>query len=169
LSGRPIPELPATPAALAEAVRERYRQIEEELDSFFAGVDDAAALYKRGPDSWSAAEVLAHLVLGERQEYQWIANLISGHEPWQDDWGGNDNVQVAATVSAYPTVADLLGELKSHFQEKVAYLDNLPADVSERKGSFWRLAYNLVESPFHFHTHLEQMREAIAQAPQPVP
>jgi uncharacterized protein YndB with AHSA1/START domain len=169
LSGRPIPELPATTAGLAEAVRQRYDQIEEELDSFFADVGDEAALYKPGAESWSAAEILAHLIHDERYQFQWIARLVDGHEPWQDDWGSNDNAQVAATVSAYPTLDDLLGELKRHFQETVAYVANLPASVTERKGSYWRLAYNLIESPYHFHTHLEQMREAIAAAPQAVP
>jgi uncharacterized protein YndB with AHSA1/START domain len=168
LSGRPIPELPATTAELAEAVRERYSLLEAELDSFFADVSDEAAMYKPARDSWSAVEVLAHLIQGERYQYQWIANVVSGHEPWQDDWGGNDHAFVAATVSAYGSLDALLEELKRHFQETAAYLANLPPEVADRKGSYWRLAYNLLESPFHFHTHLEQMREAIAQAPQPV-
>lgn len=165
LSGRPIPEMPATLPELAGALRERYEQIEAELDDFFAGVDEAAAFHKPGPEEWSAAEVLAHLIHGERYQNQWLAELANGHEGWHDDWGGNSHAQVAATVAAYPSVAALLDELKRHHAEMEAFIKNLPADFAERKGSYWRLAYDLLEEPFHHHAHLEQMREAIAQVP----
>lgn len=164
LSGRPVPEMPATLAELADAARERYEQIEGELDDFFAGVDDTAAFYKPGPEEWSAAEVLAHFIHGERYQNFWLAELADGHEGWHDDWGGNVHAQVAATVAAYPSVAALLEELKRHHAEMVAFVSNLPADFAERKASTWRLAYNLLEEPFHHHAHLEQMREAIAKA-----
>lgn len=169
LSGRPIPELPATIPELADAVRAYYEQIETELDAFFAAVDEAAAMYKPAPDVWSAAEVLAHFIHGERYTQQWIAHLVSGHEPWQDDWGDNLDAQVAATVSVYPSLAALLDVLKSHYRETVELVANLPETFAERKGSFWHLAYELLEPPYHFRTHLEQMQEALAAAPQAVP
>ncbi|MDT8307277.1 MAG: SRPBCC domain-containing protein [Anaerolineae bacterium] len=164
LSGRPVPELPVSLAELAVAVRERYEQIEAELDEFFAGVDEAAAFHKPGLEEWSAAEVVAHFIHGERYQNQWLAELADGHEGWHDDWGGNVHAQVAATVAAYPSVVALLDELKRHHVEMVAFIKNLPADFAERKGSYWRLAYNLLEEPFHHEAHLEQMRAAIAQA-----
>jgi hypothetical protein len=128
LSGRPIPELPATLPELAEAVRERHRQLEGELDDFFAGVDEAAAFSKPGPQEWSAAEILAHLIHSERYTHVWIAELADGHEGWHDDWGGNSDAQVAATVRAYPAVTALLDELKRHHVETAAFVENLPAE-----------------------------------------
>jgi len=169
LSGRPIPELPATMPALAEAVRACYEEIEAELDAFFAAVDEAAAMYKPAPDVWSAAEILAHFIHSERFTQQWIVQLVDGHEPWKDDWGDNLDAYIAATVSAYPSLAALLDELKSHYRETVALVANLPEDVAERKGSFWRLAFELLQPPYHFRTHLEQIREALAAAPVAVP
>ncbi len=168
LSGRPIPELPATVPELAEAVSAFYEQIEAELDTFFASVDEAAVMRKPAPDVWSAADVLAHFIHGERMTQQWIAHLVSGHEPWQDDWGDNLDAQVAATVGVYPGLAALLDVLKSHYRETVALVANLPETAAERKGSFWRLAYELLESPYHFRAHLEQMQEALSAAPEAV-
>lgn len=169
LSGRPIPQLPATLKELADAARERFRQIAVELDSFFEGVGDSAALFKPGPDEWSAAEVLAHILQGERYRHFWLAELAGGHEGWHDDWGGNVHAQVAATVRAYPTVNALLDELKRHHLETVAFIEQMPAEFANRRGSFWRLAYELLDTPLHHREHLEQMRAAIEQAPAAEP
>jgi hypothetical protein len=43
---------------------------------------------------------------------------------------------------------------------------NLPDDFMDRKGSYWRLAYNLLDAPSHHQTHMEQMRAAVARARQ---
>ena len=48
--------------------------------------------------------------------------------------------------------------------ETVAFLVRLPEDFLARKGSYWRLAYNMVDEPYHFNTHLDQMRSAIEAA-----
>jgi uncharacterized protein YndB with AHSA1/START domain len=169
LSGRPVPEIPASLAELANAVRARYQELAAELDAFFAGVSDAAAMHKPAADAWSAAEALAHLIHGERYTHVWIAELAGGHEGWHDDWVGNEDAQVAATVIAYSSVQALLDELKRHYDETVAFIAHLPERFAERKGSFWRLAFNLLDEPYHHRAHLEQMREAIAQAPAAEP
>ena len=166
LSRRPLPEIPATAARLTEAVRERYTQVESDLESFFAEVSEAEASHKPTPNEWSAKEVLAHLIHSERGWHNWIGDMIGGHEPWYDDWGGNLQVRVAATVTAYPTAGELLEELKRLNAETVAMVANLPDDFMDRKGSYWRLAYNLLDVPSHHQTHMEQMRAAVARARQ---
>lgn len=166
LSGRPLPEIPATATELAEAVRERYNQVESELENFFAEVSEAEASHKPAPDEWSAKEVLGHLIHTERGWHNWMSDTIGGHEPWHDDWGGNLQVRLAATGAAYPTVGELLEELKRLNAETVAIVANLPEDFLERKGSYWRLAYNLLDTPYHHETHLGQMRAAITSAGQ---
>jgi hypothetical protein len=40
----------------------------------------------------------------------------------------------------------------------------LPEDLVARRGSYWRLSYNMVEAPYHFNLHLEQMRSAAEAA-----
>jgi hypothetical protein len=65
-------------------------------------------------------------------------------------------------VTAYPTVADLLEEWKRSETETLALLENLPDDFVQRKSSFWRLAYNMLQGTPHYYDHLEQMKAAVA-------
>jgi hypothetical protein len=46
----------------------------------------------------------------------------------------------------------------------MALYSNLPPEFMDLKGSYWRLAYYTVESPYHFQSHLSQMRAAIEAA-----
>jgi hypothetical protein len=164
LSGRPIPEIPERVDVLADTVLERYAQIDADLYSFFDGVSEAQAGYKIAPDAWSAKEILAHLIHSERGWQTWMADVIAGHEPWYDDWGGNLQARIDATLAAFPTTDDLLEELHRLNTETVAFVSNLPQSFVARKASYWRLAYQLLETPYHHQTHMAQMREAIAAA-----
>lgn len=164
LSGRPLPPIPETIEELTVAVQERYDEIGQELTDFFDGVDEAQASYKSSPEAWSANEVLAHLIHSERGQHTWIADLLNGQEAWYDDWGSNLQARIEATVAAFPTTSALLEELLRMHEETVAFVAHLPDSLLERKGSFWRLAFQLLETPYHHRTHLTQMREAIAAA-----
>ena len=164
LFGRPIPDIPETAQSLAGAARERYREVESELEAFLGDVSEAEAGYKPAPDAWSVKETLAHLIHSERGWHSWMSDIITGHEPWYDEWGGNPHARVAATVSAYPTVEALLDELKRHHAETAALVANLPPEFVSRKGSYWRLAFNLLEAPYHHRTHMQQMQEAVGAA-----
>lgn len=161
LSGRPIPHIPETIEELAAAARTRYDDIGDDLADLFAGATEAQASQKSAPDAWSAREILAHLIHSERGWQSWMADLVSGHEPWYDDWGGNLQARIEATVAAYPTVGDLLEELSRLHNETVAFIEHLPPDFLQRKASYWRLAYQLLEPPYHEYTHLDQMRQAM--------
>jgi hypothetical protein len=48
----------------------------------------------------------------------------------------------------------------------VAFLAGLPEAFMDRKGSYWRLAYNMLDAPYHFNAHLDQMRSAVESARQ---
>ncbi|HSM57343.1 MAG TPA: SRPBCC domain-containing protein [Candidatus Sulfomarinibacteraceae bacterium] len=162
LSGRPIPEIPQTIGGLTDAVQERYAQINADLSELFAGVTEAQASRKSSSEGWSAREIVAHLIHSERGWHSQMADIVTGHEPWYDDWGGNLQTRIEATLAAYPTTADLLEELRCLHSETVAFVEHLPATFLERKASYWRLAYQLLETPYHHHTHMDQMREAMA-------
>ncbi|HZD58414.1 MAG TPA: DinB family protein, partial [Anaerolineales bacterium] len=164
LSHRPMPEIPDTPEKLAKTVEQKYASVEKQLDELLGGISEEEASYKPAPDAWSVREILAHLIHGERGDHTWMDSLISGFEPWYDDFGGNLQERVDATVAAYPSMADLREELRRNCKETVAFLANLPDDFLARKGSYWRLAYNMVDEPYHFNAHLDQMRSAIEAA-----
>jgi uncharacterized protein YndB with AHSA1/START domain len=166
LSGRPMREIPATAQELAEAVRIGQKDILSQLDDFLSGVTEEEASYKPAPEEWSLKENLAHLIHGERYTQFWIGQLIGGQEQVTDDWDGNPYAQVAATVSAYPNLADLVQEYQRSMAESTALLANLPDEFIARKGSYWRLAYNSLEENSHFYGHVEQMRTLVETARQ---
>ncbi|MBN2550364.1 MAG: SRPBCC domain-containing protein [Anaerolineales bacterium] len=161
LSHRRKPAIPASLPALAESIRQHYEQMQAELDKFFAGVSEQEASFKPTPEEWSPKEVLAHLIQGERYWQFHIAELVGSQESWTDDWPGNLEPAILATVAAFPTLADLLAELKRLFLETQVLFANLPAQFAERKSTFWRLSYEALETPYHLYAHLDQMRTAI--------
>ena len=164
LSKRPIPEIPAAAKDLADAMRKRFAEQDTDLDKFFAGVSEEEATFKPGPDEWSVNENLAHLIQGERGTQSFIAELISGQERYADDYGDNVNAYVEATVATYPSLKALLQELKRSETETVELIARMPAEFVARKGSYWRTAFFLLDSPFHFHEHVAQMTAALEAA-----
>jgi uncharacterized protein YndB with AHSA1/START domain len=161
LSRRPIPDIPDTTAALAHYVENRYTNLTAEMDKFFEGVSEWQVSYKPSPDDWNIKEILAHLIHGERLQQIFIAELVSGYERWADDFGGNLDASVKATTSVYPTLQGILDALKTSFKETVALYTHLPPEFADQKASFWRMAYNALEGPYHFYSHIEQMQSIL--------
>lgn len=166
LSSRPIPDIPQKTTELAQMVEKRYQEQQAEMKAFFEDVSEAEADYQPAEGEWSAKGVLAHLIHSERFQHFHLAEIVSGYERWADDFGGNLDAMVRATVSAYPTLRDLLDELWRHQEETVAIIANLPEDFTQYKGSYWRMAFESLEAPYHFQSHLEQMQNCIQAARQ---
>lgn len=162
LSGREIPKIPASTKILAQEIAKNYAKLNSELAEIFNGVSDSAASKRPAEGEWNAKEIVAHLIHGERYTLSWIADLFGGQVRWTDGDGGNLFEQVQATVATYPTVKELLDELRRTREEIAALIHALPESFQQRKSSCWRLAFNLLEQPFHDHTHFEQIRQSIA-------
>lgn len=164
LSRRPIPEIPTSIQGLAQALRERWEKIEAEADAFFAKITDEQASFKPGTEEWSVKETLAHFIQGERGYQNFICGIVDGQEQWSDEFGGNQYAYIKATSTVFPTLSSLLEEYKRANLETIALFENLPMNFIERKGSYWRLASNSLEDPYHFHSHLDQMRATLEAA-----
>jgi uncharacterized protein YndB with AHSA1/START domain len=164
LSRRPIPDIPPTAKELAQAVEMQYNEIMSRLDEFLEGVTEEEASFKPGPQEWSLKGNLAHFIQGERYFQQYIAELVDGYERFADDFGGNIDPFIEATIAAYPTVKDLVKEYKSNMAETVHFIAYLPDEFVARKGTFWRLAYNALQDLYHLDSHLEQMQAALDAA-----
>jgi membrane-associated protease RseP (regulator of RpoE activity) len=165
LSGRPIPEIPANPAAMAGMLQRRYEQNNADLEAFVAGITEEEASHRPAAGEWSVKDVLSHLIHSERGFQTFTGDVVGGEEGWYDDWGGNLDVRNVATVAAFPTVRALVDELKAARAETVAMIAALPESFLARKGSYWRLGYNVADnSGDHQETHLGQMRAAIENA-----
>jgi uncharacterized protein YndB with AHSA1/START domain len=161
LSGRPIPEIPATAAALAAHVRELYDWVDGELVGLFEGVDDAAASKKPGPGEWSAKEVLAHLLDGEGDYHSYIAELVQGAERMSDGPFDNSDLRTRVTADSYASPEEMLAAYRHLEDQTVAILAALPDEFVARKGSYWRLAYGYTQARPHYEEHFAQIRAAL--------
>lgn len=165
LAGRKIPVIPQTAAELVAQVRHSYGREEAALAEFLSGITDMEAAYQPGPGEWSVKQVLAHLIQGERYNHQWIGELVGGHEGSYDEYSGNQDMRLGATIHAFPTLADLAAELTRLNAETLALLENLPDDFVARKRTFWRLARTFLDESYsHIADHLGQMRAAVTAA-----
>jgi uncharacterized protein YndB with AHSA1/START domain len=164
LSGRPIPEIPPTAQGLADAVAVLYKDIETMLDEFLTGVSEAEASFKPSPSEWSIKGNLAHFIHGERFNLQYFSELVSGYQRFADDYGGNIDVEIEATIASYPTLQDLVQEYKTIMDETLYFLAHLPEEFVANKGAYWQLAYGLLQDPYHINIHLGQMQAALEAA-----
>jgi uncharacterized protein YndB with AHSA1/START domain len=162
LSTRTIEEPPATPAALAAAVGAADEDCLRSLREALAGAPEDLAGRRPSPTEWSAKEVLCHLIVSHRSTQEWMVDLVGNQERWADDWAGNLDIAHAGLLAVYPAVDDLLAELGRSAAETRAMVAALPESFVARKGSYWRLAYGLMETRLHNEGHLTQLKEALA-------
>jgi hypothetical protein len=164
LTKRPMPEVPYDPAELVKRARAMYDAALPELEKCFEGVTDEQARTRPEPGEWSALEVVAHLLHGERFNKVYLTTLIDGYEMTTDGFGTNVHAYNEATVMVYPTVAAMLAALRAAVEETLAYVSLVPAEFVANKGSYWRFAFGLVQPNFHITAHLPQIQAAIAAA-----
>ena len=166
LSKRPMPEVPFNAAELAKRARELYEPGLAEVEKCFEGFTDDEAMAKPDPKEWSALEIIAHLIHGERGNQAFLTSLIDGYEITTDGFGDNIDAQVAATVKANPSVALMLSALRKTVEETLAYVSLLPPEFVENKGSYYRFGFGLLQPNFHLTGHTEQIKNALSAARQ---
>ena len=163
LSQRPLPEIPVTAHELAEAAGKIHEAVIGEWKAVLRDVSDAQAEYRLQPGAWSIKEILAHLIASERETHSWFAGLIDGQDA-DFAFHANSPVRVAAIISAFPTLSNLLAELKRNLAETLAMVAGLPEEFVARKRSYWRLAYQELTAQQHFDDHLAQVKANLAAA-----
>jgi len=164
LSKRPMPEVSFSAQELAKRARELYDAAYIELEKCFEGVTDAQAMRKPEPGEWSALEVLAHLVAGERFNIIFLTSLIDGYEITSDGFGTNVHAATAAMVQANPSVKAMLGLLRKTVDELLAFVVLIPDEFVANKGSFYRFGFGLLQPNFHMTGHNQQIQEALVAA-----
>jgi hypothetical protein len=161
LSRRPFPDIPPTAKGLAKEVEKIYKELDKEIEEIFKGVSEEEATRRPAPEEWSAKETLAHLLYTERWVFLDISTSVGGQRA---PGFFNDLAQITALAKAYPTVADLIAEIKRNEQLTVETLENLPDEFVARKISYHNLAYTFMPMlglPRHTRSHYTQMKEAI--------
>jgi len=161
LSRRSFPEIPLTAKELSKEVEKSYKELDKEVEEIFKGVSEEEATKRPAPEEWSAKETLAHLLYTERWAFLAISTSVGGQR-----FPGfyNDLGQITALAKAYPTVADLISEIKHNEKLTVATLANLPDNFVAQKISYYNLANTFLPAlglPQHTRSHYTQMQEAI--------
>lgn len=166
LSQRPLPKIPSTSQALSQAVQSLYAYAHNMLEDVLQGVSESEAEFKPAREEWSIKEVIAHLIHVERDTQAYINDVVFSQERVSDGYSDNLNARVAATAHVFQTTSHLLEELKRAEDETISLLHELPENFVANKGSFWRLAFQLLQLEFPAHTqeHVDQMRANLEAA-----
>ncbi len=157
----PIPDFPEE---LAKELELKNSKIIESLESVFENVNDSEASYTPGAEEWSAKEVLVHLIHTERDLHSWINDLVAGLDRFYDQWPGDRMFRIRATLTSYPSIENLMTELRRSFKETVASVAFLDPNFTRRKASFTRLAMALFATPKHVDEHIQQIKNNVDAA-----
>lgn len=164
LSKRPMADVPFNPVELSKQARALFEPALAEIEKCFEGYSDEQAMKRPAPNEWSALEVVAHLIQGERFNANYLSSLIDGYEPTTDGFGGNINASVAATVKANPSIKLMMDALRRSVDEILSYVEMIPEEFVANKGSYYRFGAGMLQPNFHLNSHTEQMREALKAA-----
>jgi uncharacterized protein YndB with AHSA1/START domain len=163
LSGRPKPEVPDSAQGLSESIASIYGKMNVELEGILDGVTEEDASYKPNAEEWNVREVMAHLISSERDNCTWIASLAQGEEI--PAYYSNLPARLKAVVATYPTVSQLVDEMKHAQAEVVALLAELPTEFVERKIGYIRMGSGLLEGfSYHLKDHLNKIQELVEAA-----
>lgn len=164
LSKRPMPDVPFDAAELAKRAREMIEPALADLEKCFEGFSDEQAMKRPDANEWSALEIVAHLVHGERGNMRFLTSLIDGYEITSDGFGSNVNAEVEATVKVNPSIKLMLAELRRSVEEMLTYTALIPAEFAANKGSFYRFGSGLLQPNFHIVAHMQQVKDTLAAA-----
>jgi uncharacterized protein YndB with AHSA1/START domain len=165
LSQRALAEVPETPEKLAETARNEYSAVDAELDEIFQGVSDVEAEYRRGPGEWSAKDILAHLIVSERDAQAWITATIEDSDMPQP-FHANVPQRVNAMVAVYPTLGDLLQELKRNEAVTLMMTATMPEEAARHRHLYYQLGQWLTGFAPHHREHFAEIRSLLAEARQ---
>lgn len=164
LGKRPMPKVPFDPVELARQAREIYESALTKLERCFDNYTDEQAMKRPSVNEWSALEVIAHLIHGERFNSFYLTSLIDGHEITTDGFGSNVTAQVEATVKANPSIKMMLYTLRRTVEETLAYTELIPEEFAQNAGSYYRYGFGLLQPNFHITAHIQQIKDALTAA-----
>ena len=163
LGTRPVPDVPATPEALAGALASLYAELDDRLDEVIEGATEAEADYRPDEDSWNAKELLAHLITVERGVQMQAATQLS--DGVLDGFPNNPRAWVSSVTAVYPTLAEMVALWKRTEAESVALLANLPDEIATRKGTYHNIATSFLSGlPQHTQDHITEIGNLLQTA-----
>lgn len=167
LGGRPKPQAPESPAALADAVRQLNHQLEEEMAAVLDGVSEMEASQAPAEGEWSVKDILAHLITSLRGWQMAAASLVDGQN--LAGWPNNPPAWIYSLSDTY-SLEQMVDVFHYTQAECVALAARLPEEVLRRKADYLTLAnFFTQDHPAHTRAHFQEMRAALAAARTAVP
>jgi uncharacterized protein YndB with AHSA1/START domain len=159
----PVPAIPTTFGELADNLEPQYDELYKNLSALFNGISEEQAAKRPAEGEWSAKHVLAHLIYSERWGSEATAGHYQGGQP--QHWSGNRDVRLEATMSIYPTLADLLKEFRRCLDEKLVLWRTFPAEaIDGNPANLWFETFNSQGTLQHTTGHFRQITEALDAA-----
>ena len=163
LTTRPIPQVPETPTALAEALEVTYAQLDQALDEVLADATEAEAAYRPDENSWNVKELLAHLITTERGVQMGAATQIT--DGILDGFPNNPAAWVKSVTAVYPTLAEIVALWKRTEAESVALVANLPEATVARKATYLAIGNGFLNGlSGHTRTHIAEIQALLTAA-----
>lgn len=167
LKGYPVPDIPENFKELAQRYAGWYADYEAKLVEVLKLGDEKAADFKPNDATWSARETLAAMVNIQRHQLQWLLNYFQGPRlinPFYEVQG-----RIDAIATTFPTMPELLDELRRTWAETVNVLKLLPDELAERKGYVWWITFESEGAgyaPQFVEQNIEQIRERLTAGSQ---
>lgn len=163
LSSRAKPAIPPNARALADNIQGIYRNADAKLQEILEGASIEHTEHRPAPLEWNTHEVLAHLILSDRDMLNWATSAVHGKEVGHDT--SQIHSRLKGLVLRFPEAPRLVEQLGFVQDETVAFLADLPAEFVERKSSYTRIAASYVEeTPYHYKDHLGQIEKNLVAA-----
>ncbi|MDX2076764.1 MAG: SRPBCC domain-containing protein [bacterium] len=162
LSGYPLPPSVKNFIELANRVEGEYAKLHEELQGLVAGLSDETTNTPPAEGEWSVNQVLAHLILTERNAQEFLGGYVQA--PELHTFSGNANARVNAVVRSYGGTAGLLNELKRAYVENIAILRAFEDEKFDRPYILWWANFQMADiTGGHNRTHINQIKDTLAK------
>ncbi len=159
---RHLPTYPVSLEDLATYRQQVQQQAQADLEAFAKTVLEPEAHFKFRPDTWSAAEVVAHLINAERDTLTQIAYLQVGNSV--RSFTTSLQARIEALIKRYQTLPALVQALSQAQAETCDLIRHLSPNYLERKFHVTRIQFASDITAAHIEQHLGQIKRAVAKA-----
>ncbi|HRF95290.1 MAG TPA: PDZ domain-containing protein, partial [Aggregatilineales bacterium] len=162
LSGYPLPPMAHNFIELADRAEKDYMTLHAELSDIVANLSDETTNTPPAEDEWSVNQVLAHLILTERNTQEFLGGYVQA--PELHTFTGNAKARVNAVVNTYKNTQGLLNELKRAYAECVAIVRAFEDEKFDRPYILWWANFQMGDiTGGHNRTHINQIKDTLAK------
>lgn len=163
LRGYPIPEVPATFAALADRYAGEQAGFLKRLDEALAGATEDSAAAAPAEGEWSVRDVFAHFILNERWLQNWIGGFMQGNRT--HGYTCNTPARIASIRATYPSLKAVRAEFERACKETIELIRAISdEEFGVRRSNIWWMSFELNQFIWHLDGHLPQIKDALAAA-----